>query len=162
MYISETSRHVFHSEKGSLHAGKRNGRIEEMASQVGDCERRRDERMKPSFKTHLRGVSCRLAVIRCALVAYKHTTSSLRLYTCLGCIIEDGKQRTQCTRQRQQGGEKQSCSLYISLGSEMRPLCRRIMSAFHKAVEIPALSLSESVHSDYLMQQLQWVKHGTH
>lgn len=151
MYISETSRHVFHSEKGSLHEGKRNGRIEEMASQVGDSERKRVERMKPSFKTHLRGASCRLAVIHCALVAYKHTTSSLRLYTCLGCIIEDGKQRTQCTRQREQGGEKESCSLYISLSSEMGPLCRRIMPAFHKAVEIPALSLSEYVHSDYLM-----------
>lgn len=137
MYISETSRHVFHSEKGSLHAGKRNRRIEGMASHVCECatsEWMRDVRMKPSFKTHLRGVSCRLAVIHCALVAYKRTTISLWLYTCLGCIIENGKQRTQCTRQRKQKGGKQSCSLYISLTSEMRPLCRRIMYVLHNAV----------------------------
>lgn len=58
MYISETSRHVFHSEKGSLHAGKGNRRIEGMASQVCECatsERTRDVSMKLSFKAHLRG-----------------------------------------------------------------------------------------------------------
>lgn len=35
MYISETSRHVFHSEKGSLHGGKRGGKLV-MASYVSE------------------------------------------------------------------------------------------------------------------------------
>lgn len=39
MYISETSRHVFHSEKGSLHGGKWSGRLEEMAGYMCVCVR---------------------------------------------------------------------------------------------------------------------------
>lgn len=58
MYISEMSRHVFHSEKGSLHAGKGNRSREGLASQVREratSEQTRDVSMKLSFKAHLRG-----------------------------------------------------------------------------------------------------------
>lgn len=118
MYISETSRHVFHSKKGSLHGGKWSGRLEEMVSYVCARVTRAWGEAEAVVETQLRDVH---SVWLWSNVLWSHTnTYPLWLYTCPGCIIENGRQRTQHTRQRERDGGKPSCSLYHSFSSKMQ------------------------------------------
>lgn len=121
MYISETSRHVFHSEKGSLHGGKWRGRLEEMASYMCVCLSEWVsvwQEAEAVVETQLRDVH---SVCLWSAVLWSHTnTNLLWLYTCPGCIIENGRQRTQHTRQREWGAVNVSRSLYLSLSLKTR------------------------------------------
>lgn len=117
MYISETSRHVFHSEKGSLHGGKWWGRQEKMASYMRVCVSAQQcvTKSRGGCRGNLRDVH---GVWLWSAVLQSHTnTHPLRSYTCPGCIIENGRQRTHHTKQREWEGRK---ALYPSLSSKMR------------------------------------------
>lgn len=153
MYISETSRHVFHSEKGSLHGGKWSGRLEDTASYVCVCVSECVTRAGGGCRRNAaEGCLLCLAVILAALVTHTNTYP-LWSYTCPGCIIENGRQRTRHTRQREQEGGKPSCSLYVFLSSNMGSVMQSddmcLVSSNHDC--FPKWIVYSHMHYDHVM-----------
>lgn len=153
MYISETSRHVFHSEKGSLHAGKRNGRIEEMATQVWESVRVSESATREWSRRSKLIWRVFPAVSLWSTVLWSHTNTP---HPRCGCThawdaLLSVASRGHSVQDKGSEEEESKVVLCTCLSSEMKPLCRRIVSVFFNVVQTPALSLNEYVHSDYLM-----------